>query len=171
MTRKTSVPRKVIPLRRKKAMSNGNPSKKIVTLGEILVEIMASSGGQSFPCPGTLVGPFPSGAPAIFIDQVARLGHPCGMIGCVGDDDFGLVNFERLRADGVDVSAISVHPDAPTGSAFVTYEESGDRTSSSTSCTAPAAISASPRRRTGSCRVPTIFTSWARRCSRPQCIE
>ena len=71
---------------------------------------MATSRGQSFLEPGTLVGPYPSGAPAIFIDQVARLGQPCGMIGCVGDDDFGLVNFERLRADGVDVSAISVHP-------------------------------------------------------------
>ena len=103
------------------------PMKTVVTLGEILVEIMATSRGQSFLEPGTLVGPYPSGAPAIFIDQVARLGQPCGMIGCVGDDDFGLVNFERLRADGVDVSAISVHPDAPTGSAFVTYQESGDR--------------------------------------------
>jgi sugar/nucleoside kinase (ribokinase family) len=49
------------------------------------------------------------------------------MIGCVGDDDFGVLNVERLRADGVDVSAITVHRDAPTGSAFVTYQENGDR--------------------------------------------
>jgi hypothetical protein len=58
---------------------------------------------------------------------VARLGQPCGMIGCVGDDDFGALNVERLRADGVDVSAIAVHPDVPTGHAFVTYDASGDR--------------------------------------------
>jgi len=101
--------------------------KTVVTLGEILVEIMATRRGQSFREPGELVGPYPSGAPAIFIDQVARLGQPCGMIGCVGDDDFGVLNVERLRADGVDVSAIAVHPDVPTGHAFVTYEESGDR--------------------------------------------
>jgi sugar/nucleoside kinase (ribokinase family) len=101
--------------------------KTIVTVGEILVEVMATRRGQTVLEPGALVGPYPSGAPAIFIDQVARLGQPCGMIGCVGDDDFGALNVERLRADGVDVSAISVHRDAPTGSAFVTYQENGDR--------------------------------------------
>ena len=71
--------------------------KTVVTLGEILVEIMATKRGQRFLAPGGLVGPFPSGAPAIFIDQVARLGQPCGMIGCVGDDDFGRLNVERLQ--------------------------------------------------------------------------
>jgi tagatose kinase len=49
------------------------------------------------------------------------------MIGCVGDDDFGVLNVERLRADGVDVSGISVIKAATTGSAFVTYREDGDR--------------------------------------------
>jgi tagatose kinase len=49
------------------------------------------------------------------------------MIGRVGDDDFGWLNIERLRADGVDVSAIGVDPEMPTGTAFVTYEEGGDR--------------------------------------------
>jgi sugar/nucleoside kinase (ribokinase family) len=101
--------------------------KTIVTVGEILVEVMATRRGQTFLEPGALIGPYPSGAPAIFIDQVARLGQPCGMIGCVGDDDFGVLNVQRLRADGVDVSAIAVHRDAPTGSAFVTYQENGER--------------------------------------------
>ena len=101
--------------------------KMVTTLGEILVEIMSTSRGQSFLKPGTLVGPYPSGAPAIFIDQAARLGQPCGLIGCIGNDDFGRLNFDRLEADGVDVSAIAIHPDAPTGSAFVTYSESGER--------------------------------------------
>jgi tagatose kinase len=99
----------------------------ILTMGEILVEIMATERGQSFRRPGTLVGPFASGAPAIFIDQVAKAGSPCAMIGCVGDDDFGTLNVERLRADGVDVSGIAVIETATTGSAFVTYREDGDR--------------------------------------------
>ena len=47
---------------------------RIMTIGEILVEIMATERGQSFRAPGTLVGPFPSGAPAIFIDQVGQTG-------------------------------------------------------------------------------------------------
>jgi len=100
---------------------------KIMTLGEILVEIMATEIGQSFRKPGRLIGPYPSGAPAIFIDQVAKLGHPCSIIGCVGDDDFGYLNIERLRADGVDTSTIEILKTAVTGSAFVTYRENGDR--------------------------------------------
>ena len=32
------------------------------------------------------------------------------MIGCVGDDDFGRVNLNRLRRDGVDVSGVRVDP-------------------------------------------------------------
>ena len=98
-----------------------------MTMGEILVEIMATEAGQSFRAPGHLVGPFPSGAPAIFIDQVARLGREAGIIGCVGDDDFGWLNIERLRHDGVDTSAITVLKEAVTGSAFVTYDQTGER--------------------------------------------
>ena len=99
----------------------------LVTIGEILVEIMATTTGTGFREPQPLIGPFPSGAPAIFIDQVAKLGAPCGMIGAVGDDDFGRLNIERLAADGVDVSAISVQPDIATGSAFVRYRADGSR--------------------------------------------
>lgn len=99
----------------------------IMTMGEILVEIMATERGQSFRAPGLLIGPYASGAPAIFIDQVARAGSRCAMIGCVGDDDFGVLNVERLRADGVDVSAIEVLRHETTGSAFVTYRDDGER--------------------------------------------
>jgi D-tagatose-bisphosphate aldolase class II non-catalytic subunit len=100
---------------------------KVVTVGEILVEIVAQQRGDGFRQPLELVGPFPSGAPAIFIDQVARLGQACGIIGCVGEDDFGRVNLERLTRDGVDVGAIEVLPGHATGSAFVRYRESGER--------------------------------------------
>ncbi len=100
---------------------------KIMTMGEILVEIMARDVGQSFRQPGVLLGPYASGAPAIFIDQVGKLGAAAGMIGCVGEDDFGRLNCERLAADGVDVSAITRLPDETTGSAFVTYRADGNR--------------------------------------------
>ncbi len=98
-----------------------------MTIGEIVVEIMAEERGDGFREPMRLRGPFPSGAPAIFIDQVARLGQKAGLISCVGDDDFGLLNIERLKRDGVDTSAIHVHPDQVTGSAFVRYRSDGDR--------------------------------------------
>jgi tagatose kinase len=99
----------------------------VMTMGEILVEIMATKRGQSFRQPGTLIGPYASGAPAIFIDQVAKAGASCAMIGCVGNDDFGMLNTERLRADGVDVAMIDVIDKETTGSAFVTYREDGER--------------------------------------------
>lgn len=101
--------------------------KKVITIGEVLVEIMAKEPGNGFGSPIDLIGPFPSGAPAIFIDQVAKLGQPCGIVSCVGEDDFGTLNIERLRADGVDVSAIERAVDAVTGSAFVRYRGDGQR--------------------------------------------
>ena len=101
--------------------------KSILTIGEILVEIMATDKGDGFLEPVSLVGPFPSGAPAIFIDQAAKFGQPATMIGCVGNDDFGQVNLDRLRHDGVNVEGIRVDPETATGSAFVRYRPDGSR--------------------------------------------
>jgi len=100
---------------------------KIITIGEILVEVYAKEIGQSFLETGELVGPFPSGAPAIFIDQVARMGSNCGIISKIGDDDFGKQVYNRLQADGVDVSQVLISPDHTTGTAFVTYYHDGSR--------------------------------------------
>ncbi|KPP87929.1 MAG: ribokinase family sugar kinase [Rhodobacteraceae bacterium HLUCCA08] len=101
--------------------------KKIAVIGEILVEIMADTVGAGFRQAQPLTGPFASGAPAIFASQAARLGQPVGIVSAVGDDDFGRLNLDRLRTDGVDVSAVRIDPDRPTGSAFVRYRPDGDR--------------------------------------------
>lgn len=101
--------------------------KRVLTIGEILVEIMATEMGRGFREPIALTGPYASGAPAIFIDQAARLGQPCAMISCVGADDFGALCVERLRSDGVDVDAIGRDRERPTGSAFVRYRPDGQR--------------------------------------------
>ncbi len=74
----------------------------IWTMGEILVEVMRPRAGMALDQAGEFLGPFPSGAPAIFIDTVARLGHPAGIIGGVGEDDFGQCVLGRLERDGVD---------------------------------------------------------------------
>lgn len=98
-----------------------------VCVGEILVEIVATTVGEGFRTAQPLLGPYPSGAPAIFIDQCGRMGGRAAMIGAVGDDDFGRLNLDRLRADGVDISAIAIDPALPTGSAFVRYRADGSR--------------------------------------------
>jgi sugar/nucleoside kinase (ribokinase family) len=100
---------------------------RIVTLGEILVEMMATQTGQGFRRPGTFAGPYPSGAPAIFIDQAARMGASAALIGCVGADDFGRCVLDRLREDGVDVARIRAVPELATGVAFVSYRADGGR--------------------------------------------
>jgi sugar/nucleoside kinase (ribokinase family) len=105
----------------------GGCVKTIAVIGEIVVEIVATSRGTGFREPLDLVGPYPSGAPAIFADQAARLGQPCAVVGAVGDDDFGRVNLDRLAADGVDIAGIAIDPDRPTGSAFVRYRPDGAR--------------------------------------------
>ena len=108
------------------ARSEGSAGR-VVAIGEIVVEIMADTRGSGFGEALALRGPFASGAPAIFIDQVARLGHPAGLISCVGDDDFGRLCVGRLAADGVDVRAVAVDAERVTGSAFVRYREDGER--------------------------------------------
>ncbi|MBL4811125.1 MAG: sugar kinase [Rhodobacteraceae bacterium] len=98
-----------------------------ICIGEILVEIMATTIGSGFLTPQPLTGPYPSGAPAIFINQCGRIGGSAALIACVGDDDFGRINTARLARDGVDISAITTHKSLPTGTAFVRYRPDGTR--------------------------------------------
>ncbi|WP_136066929.1 tagatose kinase [Modicisalibacter radicis] len=102
-------------------------TRKILTIGEILVEFVATTQGDGFGEAQPLTGPYPSGAPAIFIDQVGRMGQACAILGRVGDDDFGHLNIDRLRDDGVDVNGIEIAPGEVTGCAFVRYRPDGSR--------------------------------------------
>ncbi len=101
--------------------------KQIWSMGELLCEIMRPREDMPLEQPGEFLGPFPSGAPAIFVDTVARLGIGSGVIGGVGDDDFGSCLLSRLKKDGVNTSLIEVHPNGSTGVAFVTYFSDGSR--------------------------------------------
>ena len=99
----------------------------IITIGEILVEVLAKEVGQELCKPGVLLGPYPSGAPAICIDQVGRMGAKAAIIAKVGKDDFGKLNLQRLSEDGVDVSRVIETTDNSTGVAFNTYFPDGER--------------------------------------------
>jgi sugar/nucleoside kinase (ribokinase family) len=83
--------------------------------------------GLSLAEPGPFVGPYPSGAPGIFVDTVGRLGHSAAIISGVGDDDFGRCILDRLQRDGVQTDLVLVVPGKSTGVAFVTYFEDGSR--------------------------------------------
>ena len=93
----------------------------------MIVEIMRDKVDQPLDKAGVFLGPYPSGAPAIFIDTAARLGQPAGIISGVGCDDFGKNLLDRLNADGVDTSLVLQDPTCSTGCAFVMYYSDGDR--------------------------------------------
>lgn len=99
----------------------------IVTVGEILVEFVSHKKNCALREVSDYSGPYPSGAPAIFLDQAARMGATTEMVGGVGDDGFGRAVLNRLAADGVGIRGVTVDPDKTTGVAFVSYYDSGAR--------------------------------------------
>jgi sugar/nucleoside kinase (ribokinase family) len=99
----------------------------VLTIGEALVEFLRQGKDQPHSTMGKYVGPFPSGAPAIFADTAARLGLKSSIIARVGSDDFGELLSERLCTDGVDISHLQKDDQLATGVAFVTYFSNGER--------------------------------------------
>jgi sugar/nucleoside kinase (ribokinase family) len=99
----------------------------IGSAGELLVEFVCTTQGGRHLRPALYAGPFPSGAPGIFIDQAARMTGRAVFAGAVGEDAFGRVILDRLRADGVDDRLIAVVPGLPTGTAHVAYNPDGSR--------------------------------------------
>lgn len=100
---------------------------RIGCMGELLVEIMRDGVDVPLGVPGIFLGPYPSGAPAIFADCLARLGEEVFFVGAVGRDDFGTLIVDRLKEDGVDTKGIKILEDYTTGVAFVTYFSDGSR--------------------------------------------
>lgn len=99
----------------------------ILTIGEVLVEFVKKNKDSPHYERGEYVGPFPSGAPAIFVDTGARLGMKTGIVGGIGNDEFGKVIKDRLEKDKVDTRKLLVFDGITTGIAFVMYFSSGER--------------------------------------------
>jgi hypothetical protein len=60
-------------------------SVRVGAMGELLVEFVAAQKDTRHLAPADYRGPFPSGAPGIFIDQAARMGAKTIFAGAVGD--------------------------------------------------------------------------------------
>ena len=99
----------------------------ILTIGEVLVEVMRTDIDQPLDQPGPFVGPYPSDAPFIFAVQAARLGLKAAAIGSVGADAFGDCLLHQLETDGVVTDGIRRLPEQTTGVAFVAYTADGSR--------------------------------------------
>ena len=85
----------------------------LVTLGEELGQIHATPHGPLRP--GSTATVSVCGAEATVAIGVRRLGVPAAYVGRVGDDLFGRMAVDVLRAEGVDVDHLVVDPGAPTG--------------------------------------------------------
>jgi sugar/nucleoside kinase (ribokinase family) len=100
-------------------------SRPVLTIGEILIDLIVSDDAPSLDTANTFVARA-GGAPANVAVAVARLGLPAAFCGVVGDDPFG----ERLRTvlarDHVDARAVRIAADFATTLAFAWKDRSGD---------------------------------------------
>ncbi|MDP3504305.1 MAG: carbohydrate kinase [Myxococcales bacterium] len=101
-------------------------SHDVICLGEALVDFLPDRRGQRVrdvtrwtPCLG--------GAPANVTVGVARLGGSSGIVGVVGDDEFGHFLHQRLDDEGVDTTFFRHTDEGKTGLGFVSLTKSGER--------------------------------------------
>jgi sugar/nucleoside kinase (ribokinase family) len=99
----------------------------LLSLGAFEVEVMRPKVDLPLKEIHPFMGPFPSGASAITISSAARLGWKCAFVGLTGKDIFGDVVYNRLVADGVNMSGVLRSPKGKTGIAFVSYRSDGSR--------------------------------------------
>ena len=95
-------------------------SYDIITLGDLCVDLILT-GGDIVPRFGQaeqLVDAYDlemGGSCSIFACQAAKLGLRVGILGKVGDDDFGRLIVRRLEESGVDTRYVRVDPTLRTG--------------------------------------------------------
>lgn len=99
----------------------------LISIGEAVVEIFRKEVDIDLDVAADLIGPFPSGAPAITVDTMAKLGGRTAFIAAVGEDDFGICIKKRLQDDGVDISGVFTLHNVMTGLAFTKYYSNGER--------------------------------------------
>ncbi|MCR4933212.1 MAG: carbohydrate kinase [Lachnospiraceae bacterium] len=94
---------------------------KILCVGEMLIDFTPVSGMQRTYTAN------PGGAPANVAISAARNGIEAGFLGKMGNDDFGKLLMKTLENDNVKALIPNLTDEATTTLAFVTLDESGDR--------------------------------------------
>jgi ribokinase len=102
---------------------------RLTVLGSLNMDISVTV--PSLPRPGaTVLGTGASYAPggkgANQAVAAARLGAAVRMVGCVGEDDFGVRLRAALKSEGVDDDGVRVVPGSPTGLAMITVDSGGE---------------------------------------------
>lgn len=97
---------------------------EVTALGEVLIDFASVSKDEDgYPTMAAHAG----GAPANFLAALNRFGHAGAMYAKVGDDAFGKLLTGTLEKAGIATSGIVTDDRFFTTLAFVTFDESGDR--------------------------------------------
>ena len=97
---------------------------EVVALGELLIDF-ASKGADEKGYP--LMQALPGGAPANFLAALTKYGKSTAFLGKVGDDTFGHLLMGTVKDADIETKGIVVDPTVFTTLAFVTFDETGDR--------------------------------------------
>src|ERR1700677_2288228 len=102
---------------------------RVTVLGSLNMDISVTV--PVLPGPGvTVLGGgasfTPGGKGANQAVAAARLGADVRLVGCVGDDNFGSRLATALTAEGIDATAVTQIPGAPTGLAMITVDTAGE---------------------------------------------
>ena len=97
---------------------------EVVALGELLIDF-ASKGADEKGYP--LMQALPGGAPANFLAALTKYGKSTAFLGKVGDDAFGHLLVGTVKDAGIETRGIVIDPTVFTTLAFVTFDETGDR--------------------------------------------
>src|SRR5512137_301697 len=100
----------------------------IVVVGSLNMDLVVRV--AHLPAPGeTILGgefhTIPGGKGANQAVAAARMGSQVTMVGRVGRDDFGATLRQNLAAEGIEVSHLLEDPEASSGVALITVEETG----------------------------------------------
>ena len=94
---------------------------KVLCIGEILIDFTPVKGMTNTYTAN------PGGAPANVAVSVAKNGVEAGFLGCMGNDDFGKLLVKTLKDNDVKIPVPKLTDKATTTLAFVTLDETGDR--------------------------------------------
>ncbi len=99
----------------------------VIAFGELLVDWIPLENRQFGELSIPVKGQFPGGAPANVAVALAKLGVDAHFVGAVGQDDAGAFLRQSLVQMGVNTQHLSTDPKHATPMAFVSLDESGER--------------------------------------------
>lgn len=102
------------------------PALEVLSYGEALVDFLPEAPGKRLR-DVELFMKTSGGAPANAAIGIARLGGRVGLLGKVGDDEFGHFLRDHLERESVDIRGVKMTGEAKTGVAFISLDERGDR--------------------------------------------